>query len=182
MSHPRRGRHDRADRPEPRLCLPPVAQGRARRGRPSGRSFAVRSPIRSSIPSSRARRGCRRTSSPARTPRTWPTYVAAVAGVDWTGTGNPDEGSGVEAASIRTRATARRIFAAAGCGGCHTLAADAGSNGAVGPNLDEAKPSKELVDGSRDERPGRDAVVRRIISAPSRSTRSPSSSAPSAGG
>jgi mono/diheme cytochrome c family protein len=31
------------------------------------------------------------------------------------------------------------VFASAGCGGCHVLA-DAGSTGAVGPNLDEAKP------------------------------------------
>ena len=30
------------------------------------------------------------------------------------------------------------------CGSCHTLA-DAGTSGAVGPNLDEAKPPKELV-------------------------------------
>ena len=30
------------------------------------------------------------------------------------------------------------------CGGCHTLAA-AGTTGSVGPNLDEAKPSKDLV-------------------------------------
>lgn len=36
------------------------------------------------------------------------------------------------------------IFAQAGCGSCHALAA-AGSSGTVGPNLDEAKPSKELV-------------------------------------
>ena len=36
------------------------------------------------------------------------------------------------------------IFAEAGCGGCHTLeAADATGN--VGPNLDDAKPPKELV-------------------------------------
>ena len=32
----------------------------------------------------------------------------------------------------------------AGCGACHTLAA-AGATGTVGPNLDEAKPSKELA-------------------------------------
>jgi cbb3-type cytochrome c oxidase subunit III len=38
----------------------------------------------------------------------------------------------------------KAIFASAGCAGCHTLA-DAGSNGTVGPNLDEAKPSKEHV-------------------------------------
>ena len=30
------------------------------------------------------------------------------------------------------------------CGGCHTLA-DAGTNGAVGPNLDEAKPDESRV-------------------------------------
>lgn len=36
------------------------------------------------------------------------------------------------------------VFASAGCGTCHTLA-DAGTTGAVGPNLDDAKPSHELV-------------------------------------
>ena len=30
------------------------------------------------------------------------------------------------------------------CGGCHTLA-DAGASGNIGPNLDDAKPSEELV-------------------------------------
>jgi mono/diheme cytochrome c family protein len=38
----------------------------------------------------------------------------------------------------------KEVFASAGCAGCHTLA-DAGSNGNVGPNLDEAKPSSDLV-------------------------------------
>jgi mono/diheme cytochrome c family protein len=38
----------------------------------------------------------------------------------------------------------KAVFASAGCGGCHTLA-DAGSSGAVGPNLDEAKPDHDLV-------------------------------------
>ena len=38
----------------------------------------------------------------------------------------------------------KAIFAEAGCGGCHTLEA-AGATGTVGPNLDDAKPSKELV-------------------------------------
>jgi mono/diheme cytochrome c family protein len=33
---------------------------------------------------------------------------------------------------------------ASGCTGCHTLA-DAGSTGTVGPNLDDAKPSFDLV-------------------------------------
>ena len=38
----------------------------------------------------------------------------------------------------------KAIFAEAGCGGCHTLEA-AGASGTVGPNLDDAKPPKELV-------------------------------------
>jgi len=38
----------------------------------------------------------------------------------------------------------KQVFASAGCTGCHTLA-DAGSNGNVGPNLDDAKPPKALV-------------------------------------
>jgi mono/diheme cytochrome c family protein len=37
-----------------------------------------------------------------------------------------------------------KIFASAGCGGCHTLQA-AGSSGSVGPNLDDAKPDFALV-------------------------------------
>lgn len=44
--------------------------------------------------------------------------------------GDPEEGSAV--------------FASAGCGSCHTLA-DAGSSGAVGPNLDELGPTEEQV-------------------------------------
>ena len=38
----------------------------------------------------------------------------------------------------------KAVFTSAGCGGCHTLA-DAGTSGNVGPNLDDAKPSTELV-------------------------------------
>ena len=36
------------------------------------------------------------------------------------------------------------VFAAAGCGACHVLA-DAGSSGAIGPNLDASQPSYDLV-------------------------------------
>ena len=36
------------------------------------------------------------------------------------------------------------VWAANGCGGCHVLAA-AGSNGTVGPSLDETTPSYELA-------------------------------------
>ncbi|MGI9186351.1 MAG: c-type cytochrome [Gaiellales bacterium] len=48
------------------------------------------------------------------------------------------------AASEGDAAAGEAVFASAGCGGCHTLAA-AGSTGAVGPNLDEAKPDYALV-------------------------------------
>ena len=73
------------------------------------------------------------------------TYVASVAGLDANGEpidpSNPPKpkppGGGAET-------DGKAIFASAGCAGCHTLA-DAGSSGTVGPNLDEAKPSKELA-------------------------------------
>jgi uncharacterized membrane protein len=41
-------------------------------------------------------------------------------------------------------AQGQRVFASAGCGACHTLAA-AGATGTVGPSLDSAKPSASLV-------------------------------------
>jgi uncharacterized membrane protein len=41
-------------------------------------------------------------------------------------------------------AKGKQVFASAGCGACHTLA-DAGASGTVGPSLDAAKPSAELV-------------------------------------
>jgi mono/diheme cytochrome c family protein len=41
-------------------------------------------------------------------------------------------------------ANGAKIFASAGCGGCHTLQA-AGSSGNVGPNLDDAKPDLALA-------------------------------------
>jgi mono/diheme cytochrome c family protein len=50
-----------------------------------------------------------------------------------TGGGGPSQGT-----------DGKSLFAANGCGSCHTLK-DAGSTGAVGPNLDEAKPPKALV-------------------------------------
>ena len=37
-------------------------------------------------------------------------------------------------------AAGKKVFATAGCTGCHTLK-DAGSTGTVGPNLDQAKPA-----------------------------------------
>ncbi|HZG36686.1 MAG TPA: c-type cytochrome [Gaiellaceae bacterium] len=55
-----------------------------------------------------------------------------------TETGGTDTGSGASG----TQPEGQELFAANGCGSCHTLAA-AGSSGSVGPNLDEAKPSQE---------------------------------------
>jgi mono/diheme cytochrome c family protein len=41
-------------------------------------------------------------------------------------------------------AAGKKVFASAGCTGCHTLKA-AGATGTVGPNLDEAKPDESLI-------------------------------------
>ena len=50
-----------------------------------------------------------------------------------------------QTSTVEGDATAgKTVFASAGCGGCHTLA-DAGTNGNVGPNLDDAKPDASLV-------------------------------------
>ena len=54
------------------------------------------------------------------------------------------ETSGGGEATAGDPAAGRDVFASAGCGSCHTLA-DAGASGSVGPNLDDSKPSAELV-------------------------------------
>ncbi len=41
-------------------------------------------------------------------------------------------------------AQGKQVFETAGCTSCHTLK-DAGASGTVGPNLDDAKPDKQLV-------------------------------------
>jgi mono/diheme cytochrome c family protein len=41
-------------------------------------------------------------------------------------------------------AQGKDVFAKSGCASCHTLK-DAGATGTVGPNLDQAKPPKDLV-------------------------------------
>ena len=54
-------------------------------------------------------------------------------------------GEDLPALELEGDATAgKAVFASAGCTACHTLAA-ANSNGTVGPNLDDAKPSYELA-------------------------------------
>jgi mono/diheme cytochrome c family protein len=71
------------------------------------------------------------------------TYVASVAGLD--AEGNPiDPANPPKPTPPGGGTDGKAIFASAGCSGCHTLAA-AGASGTVGPNLDEAKPSKELA-------------------------------------
>jgi mono/diheme cytochrome c family protein len=75
-------------------------------------------------------------------------YVAAVAGLPVRG--GAEGGGGTTTGGTTTGGGAgeapdgEAIFAEAGCGGCHTLEA-AGTSGNVGPNLDDAKPPKELV-------------------------------------
>jgi mono/diheme cytochrome c family protein len=43
-----------------------------------------------------------------------------------------------------TQTAGAQVFASAGCGGCHTLKA-AGATGAIGPNLDQVRPSAATV-------------------------------------
>jgi mono/diheme cytochrome c family protein len=94
-------------------------------------------------------------------------FAATIAGVVVFAKESEEEHGGAEAAETQTTATnettgdstgeetappegggnpeaGESVFASAGCGGCHTLAA-AGASGNVGPNLDEAKPDRALV-------------------------------------
>jgi mono/diheme cytochrome c family protein len=71
-------------------------------------------------------------------------YVASVAGLDLDGDGKPDEGGGGGGGVDPDETDGKALFASSGCGSCHALAA-ANASGAVGPNLDETKPSAELV-------------------------------------
>lgn len=82
----------------------------------------------------------------AAVPQTAPAETGAPAQGGETGapaeSGAPSEGgAGVPAGAA---AAGKAVFDSAGCAGCHTLA-DAGASGTVGPNLDDAKPSHDLV-------------------------------------
>jgi mono/diheme cytochrome c family protein len=59
------------------------------------------------------------------------------------GTLPEDTGAAIEVPAGDAAAGAA-VFESGGCGGCHTLAA-AGTNGTVGPNLDETKPDAEAA-------------------------------------
>jgi cytochrome c6 len=52
--------------------------------------------------------------------------------------------TGTSTGAASPTALGKQVFASAGCGGCHTLK-DAGTNGKVGPNLDQLKPAKARV-------------------------------------
>lgn len=67
-------------------------------------------------------------------------YVAEVAALPVRAEPGAEAGGGEEGGA----ADGEAVFAEAGCGGCHTLAA-AGASGTVGPNLDDTQPPKELV-------------------------------------
>ena len=66
-------------------------------------------------------------------------YVASVAGLPG-GAG----GGGGAGEQITDATDGETIFAQAGCGSCHTLAA-AGTTGTIGPSLDESQPDVQLV-------------------------------------
>ena len=78
--------------------------------------------------------------------------VLALLVVAAAGCGGDDDDSGGAATTAATTAETTgggadgaAVFASAGCGTCHTLAA-AGSDGTTGPNLDDLKPDKETVE------------------------------------
>jgi mono/diheme cytochrome c family protein len=68
------------------------------------------------------------------------------------GGGGDDSGSSSSSSSAQSTSTGAAQSASAqgkqvftsNCGGCHTLG-DAGTNGQVGPNLDDLKPAKAVV-------------------------------------
>ena len=61
-----------------------------------------------------------------------------------TETGGGETGEETPAGGEGDAAAGEEVFAANGCGSCHTLE-DAGASGSVGPNLDESQPSFELA-------------------------------------
>jgi cytochrome c6 len=74
------------------------------------------------------------------------TVTEVTTGTTETGAGGTTtEGTTTEATTTEgDPVSGKRIFAAQDCGACHTLA-DAGTNGTIGPNLDEAKPDLEIA-------------------------------------
>jgi mono/diheme cytochrome c family protein len=81
-----------------------------------------------------------------------PVMLVAVALVGCGGGDDPsDSGAGTTSGGTPTQTQSQtkapdgaKVYASAGCGGCHTLAA-ANSSGNVGPNLDDLKPDFATV-------------------------------------
>lgn len=61
-----------------------------------------------------------------------------------TETGGGETGEESPAGGEGDAAAGEEVFAANGCGSCHTLE-EAGASGSIGPNLDESQPSFELA-------------------------------------
>lgn len=77
--------------------------------------------------------------------------VLAGCGGGETAAPEPETVEGENPAATQTQATGegnaetgKKIYASAGCGSCHKLA-DAGSQGTIGPDLDETKPDLQLA-------------------------------------
>ena len=66
--------------------------------------------------------------------------VVLLAGPELIGAAKPADGAEAESAAP----AGATVFASAGCGSCHTLAA-ADASGAIGPNLDELQPDATAV-------------------------------------
>jgi DNA-binding beta-propeller fold protein YncE len=83
-------------------------------------------------------------------PLTWLAAAFAVlvllVGPDLIGARNEGGATASAPAGAAAAPSGKQVFVSAGCGGCHTLAA-AGSSGTTGPNLDDAKPSADTVEG-----------------------------------
>jgi mono/diheme cytochrome c family protein len=67
--------------------------------------------------------------------------IAVAVALGLVGCGGDDGGNG----SPQADSPGARVFAQAGCGSCHTLAA-AGATGKTAPNLDDAEPSAAEVE------------------------------------
>jgi mono/diheme cytochrome c family protein len=85
-----------------------------------------------------AAEGGHETTQTETTTETTETTETQTTGTETAGTTTAEEPSGSPGAG-------RAVFLAQGCGNCHTFAA-AGSNGAVGPNLDETLAGKDDAD------------------------------------
>jgi mono/diheme cytochrome c family protein len=76
--------------------------------------------------------------------------VLALLVVAAAGCGGDDDGGAATTAATTAETTegsadGAAVFASAGCGTCHTLAA-AGSDGTTGPNLDDLMPDEDTVE------------------------------------